>query len=372
MQNSSLPTNWINQYKIPFLLVCFYWIVASASYAGFAAKWGMREDCYRFTLDRVLDGSAHRPYVYRQLVPTLANLITLKTPPELVTKITEAYYFGPFRYYSNADSRLAKFSADYKFKWIIVYWIGFFFLLASLFLLRKILSLSGLPDFAATFAPSIFVLCFPVIQSNGGFYYDFGELFFMLLLVYLVISKKYLGCLIAVLLGTLNKETFLFFIPLIFPFWSSAYAQIEKYLLTLGLFVVSGLVHFIIKFWYSLNPGDQTEWHFFSNIKQYINPFAYLQIDDSYGMITPRGFNLIILLLIFILVKIAWRRFCAKTKNFTYLALAINYPLFLLFGIHVEIRGLSFLYLPCVYLIAHALVAYQEKSYSKIKLNLDS
>ena len=100
----------------------------------------MRENCYRFTLERVLNGSAHRPYVYRQLVPAIANFITENIPKKIVTTVSQAYKYGPFRYYSNADANLNKFSDEYKFKWIIVYWIGFFSLLASLFFLREILN----------------------------------------------------------------------------------------------------------------------------------------------------------------------------------------------------------------------------------------
>lgn len=348
--------------KSIFLILCFFVVVASASYAGFAAKWGMRENCYRFTLERVLNGSAHRPYVYRQLVPAIANFITENIPKKIVTTVSQAYKYGPFRYYSNADANLNKFSDEYKFKWIIVYWIGFFSLLASLFFLREILKILGFIDIVSTLAPSIFVLCLPIIQSNGGFYYDFTELFFILLCIFLILKKHYLLCFPVVVLGAFNKETFFLFLPTLCPFLSSILTP-KKKIIFLGMLIAASLsINLFLKKIYTSNPGDVIEWHLLSNLKQYISPYTYIQFDDSYGMFLPRGFNILILALIFILVKSGWKKLTPTLKQHAIIALMINYPLFLFFGIHIETRGLSFLYFPCVFLIAHALVSFHEKS----------
>src|SRR6478752_3591895 len=53
-------------------------VAAAASFSAFYEKWHFREQGARGTdliaeFDRMIDGSANRPYIYRQLLPNLAN-----------------------------------------------------------------------------------------------------------------------------------------------------------------------------------------------------------------------------------------------------------------------------------------------------------
>ncbi|WP_447124450.1 hypothetical protein [Glaciimonas sp. GG7] len=57
------------------LLFAFFWIVAAASYSGFSGKWGLRDGSPRFGIEAMLDGTAQKPFVYRQLLPLAANFI---------------------------------------------------------------------------------------------------------------------------------------------------------------------------------------------------------------------------------------------------------------------------------------------------------
>jgi hypothetical protein len=55
------------------LLIATYYLVAAASFNGFYDKWGFRDGLPRFALVDLIDGTAHRPFVYRQLVRAIAN-----------------------------------------------------------------------------------------------------------------------------------------------------------------------------------------------------------------------------------------------------------------------------------------------------------
>ena len=56
-----------------FLLALFYVIVAAAAFNGFYAKWRLNDGHAPHSLASMVDGTAYRPYVYRQLVPAVAN-----------------------------------------------------------------------------------------------------------------------------------------------------------------------------------------------------------------------------------------------------------------------------------------------------------
>jgi hypothetical protein len=355
-----------------FIVSSFYWIVAAATFSGFIAKWGLSPNSHRTDLEKILNGTAHRPFVHRQLIPQLANFLGNQVPEEFVQNFIANYHYGPFRDYATAY-QLVDASAEYKFKWLLVYWLTFFSLLGSLYLLRAILLHNELGEIAALFAPAIFCLCLPIFQTNGGFFYDYGELFFMSLTILLALKNRLTMLFFAVLFATLNKETFLFFIPTFYPLVPHL-AQV-KYLTRLkfyylSLIILSASTYLWIKNIFINNPGQVTEVWFSKNIKNYINPSTYFKFDGSYGLIAPKGLNIITIFLVLILIKISWKYFPKTFKTHTLIALTINVPLFLVFAYINEIRNLSFLYITVVLLIAYAIEFYPKPSKDLVNTNL--
>lgn len=351
----------MNIYKSNFfLLFVLFWVVSSASYSGFASKWGLLDGHYRNNLERMLNGTAHRPYVYRQLLPTMANSIERLMPPTIVSKVAEAYQFGPFKYYIKANNLVNK-SVSYKFRWIIVYWAGFGFLFLSLFVMREVLLHYDLGKLTSALAPCILSLSLPIIQTIGGHVYDFSELFFMSLAVLLTLKKRYFYLLIVAAIATFNKETFLLFILTLYPFVredQSKFRAHAYFVLQLGIAL---FVNIWIKTLFSNNQGGAMEFHLLDNFKNYLNPITYFQVDDSYGLFAPRGFNIINLLLLYVLIHVAWRSLNDGQKKHAFIALIINLPLFFLFCATNEIRNLSFLYITLLFLLAKTIYFYQTK-----------
>jgi len=351
-----------SKFKKHILVFSVFWLVASATYSGFIAKWGLRDSAtdYRAGFAKMLDGTAHKPYVYRQLLPATANIIGDNTPEKFINFVSDKYYYGPFRDYT-LTSKLSEAPAKYKFKWLIVYWLGFVTLLGSLYIIRSILSCLGVGTFAAVFAPCIFSLCMPIIQTGGGYVYDYSELFFMSLAVYLTQKNRLIILLPVVALATLNKESFIFFIPALYPFLPKS-TLISKTHIFYGLqFLISASLNFWVKSIYSGNDGKVIEVWFLKNIGKYLNPLTYLQIDGSYGLIAPKGLNILTLFLVFILIKAAWKYLNPQLRRHCLIAFFINFPLFMVAGFCNEIRGLSFLYIPLIFLIAYTIDNYDQE-----------
>src|SRR6185437_13156287 len=65
------------------LLVAVYFLAAAASFSGYFSKWHFRDDMPAASLPKMLDGTADRPYVYRQLLPAIANGIERALPVQL-------------------------------------------------------------------------------------------------------------------------------------------------------------------------------------------------------------------------------------------------------------------------------------------------
>jgi hypothetical protein len=347
--------------KKNFIIFSVFWLVALATYSGFIAKWGLRDGISnsdsRYGIAEMLNGTAHKPFVYRQFIPTTANIIADHTPEKFINLVGDNYD-NPFKHYA-LSSKVIDAPAKYKFKWLIVYWMGFFLLLGSLYILRSILSDFGVRPLAAIFAPCIFSLCIPIIQTGGGYIYDYGELFFMSLAVYLTHKNRPVLLLFVVALATCNKESFLFFIPALYPFLPKS-SLISKTKILYGLqFLVSISVNLWMKSIYSGNEGKAVEIWFSKNVHRYINPATYFKFDGSYGLVAPKGVNILTLLLIFILVKSAWKHLDLRVRKHCLFAVFINLPLFIVAGFPNEIRALGFLYVSAVFLIAYTIQHYE-------------
>jgi predicted permease len=146
-----------------------FWMVAAASQSGFFAKWGLREASPKVSIVMMLDGTAHRPFVYRQLAPLIANFLDRHTPASWKAGAEQAAW------------HLSKRSQpEYRFRYLVIYYLTFLSLFISLFLLRLILIGWGLDESIALVTPIAFVLAMPYLQTQGGYFYDSIELLFFL------------------------------------------------------------------------------------------------------------------------------------------------------------------------------------------------
>jgi hypothetical protein len=144
-------------------------MTASATHWAFYSKWKLRDGDERFGIEHIVDGTAHKPFVYRQLAPALAIAADAVTP---------AFFVQHLEY------RTGK-----RFSYVMIYALNFLFTVMSVAVLRKVLLREGITGNTAALAACLFVLLTPYLQTIGGYFYDSIELFFLALAVLFAIDK---------------------------------------------------------------------------------------------------------------------------------------------------------------------------------------
>jgi hypothetical protein len=351
-----------------FVLLIFMAVSASVLNIFMQTR-SFRERNIPFAYSKMLDGSAERPYVYRQLVPIIANYAASLVPPEeqptFVEQHLDKYHLKQFYFGKNKDFRkydgipVDEWSPGYAIKYHVAYFILFLSLLGTLYCLRALTSIV-IPNEnpLAPFIPVLFILLIPLTFVSGNYYYDSVELLFLSLLLLTAIKGYYAWWLLLLPMAVLNKES-----NILVPF---LYAAIiignsskwrNRIFIAIGMAVSLG-VYFFIKSKYSQNLGGTVIWQLRDNIDYWLTPKSYLLWHDFYAPMIPfpRGLNIILLVVLAKLLFWRWGEKPLFTKRLFVLAALINLPLFILFSWHDEIRNLSFLFLPVYLLSVHTLL----------------
>ncbi len=342
-----------------FLLIFVFYIAAASSFGGYFLKWNFRENT-PFSLPLALDGTESRPFVYRQLLPMTANLIDAALPEKLKDALLHKLVEDPPL--SNPVQRYFPGATDvtrpqYSVRYLLVYAMTFLSMFAALFVIRAVcLELLGDPV-AATLAPIAIAGVFPLILTEGGYYYDMPELLFMALGIRLVLKRHLAALVVVVALATLNKESYLFFVLMLFPFAAMHYTRRQALLLTGGLVAVAVAVNLAVKHRYMGNDGGMVAYQLVSHVLFLINPLHYFRTEINYGVPTTKGFNVVHLVLLGIVVKLGWRGLPAPARMATLISLGVNVPLFLAFCFKDELRNLSLLIMPLALLISATISA---------------
>lgn len=332
------------------LLVALFWIAAAAGYSGSIQKHGMPDGARGGGIEVMLDATAKKPYVYRQLGPQVANLLGRVVPLPLQDAIGAAV--APEQTYTRTRSVT---NPAFRFRYICLYYLSFLSLFASLFVLRRILLDQGLDERISTFAPAVFVIAFPYVQTGGGYYYDHIELCFVAL-AFLAAQRGKVAALLAIsLVATLNKESFFFFLPTLLPLLDRHIGRKRALLACGGAILVSGAVNAALKILFFDSQGVAAEFKLFRNILNYLNPLTYLQFENTFGIVAPAGVFVGTLLVVAIVVLRGWQASPAAVRHHVLIAACLNLPLFLAFCATGELRNLSLLFVGFVVLSAHAL-----------------
>ena len=341
------------------LLFGFFYIVAAASHCGFMEKWALR-DGSGISLTDIVDGTASKPFVYRQLLPALA-----KTLQPVIAESNAIFFVKLRKYFEyNIDPNESFSKATsaniigYEYTYRIVYLANFLSLLCSLFMLRRLLLNSGFASLEAILAPSAFILAFPYIQTYGGYFYDSLELTFfcgavLLTNTGLLTGKvRLLALAFLVVFATLNKESFLFIIPTLYPFLRGQFSQKITYINLFILLIISALVNVYIKYIFYENTGGFVAVQILDNLTGYLTLSNYFHYETTYGLPSPTRMFILTLILIFIIFVRGWYNIAPVWKQHLKIAAVINIPLFIAFCSVGELRNLSITFVGFVILIA--------------------
>jgi hypothetical protein len=357
---------------IRWLFLAFiYFVVASASFSGYFTKWQFREytpgpDAIEASLPAMVDGTADRPYVYRQLLPFIANSIERALPIDVRNHATALLFDKTHHYhpiaalYPNAvDAR----NPQYALRYYLIYAMSFASLLLAMFALRAVCIDMQPNRVAATLAPIAFAAILPLILTVGGYFYDPSELLFMATAVWFSMRGRVLWLIAITALATLNKESFLFFILTLYPFLRSRFSVKSTLAVQCVLLVVAAAVNVVIKLKYAHNDGGVITYHLMENLVFLTHPSSYLDFEYNYGIPTTKGFNVINIVLVAALVRTAWGKLLPAVRQHLKIAVLINVPLYLAFCYPGELRDFSMLYVGFVITICVSIAAYLDRSY---------
>lgn len=339
------------------LLAFIFYTVAAASFNGFFVKWTCRDFDERYSFEEMYDETAHRPFVHRQLMMKVAKKIKNSMSEETQQKVLKFFKEKDFstlfsekksflEYYYNRTKIEPRFSIEYH----LVYLMAFAFLFLSMFLIREIeIAITGNAT-AGTLAACVFAIIFPIIETGGGYFYDFGEVFFLSLATLLAIKGYWLALILIAPIAEYNKESFLFFLLTLYPLLAEK-ISVKKAaaVVTISAFL-SGLVYLYVKSLYTGNPGGSTEIWLYARLDEIFNGYAKTEI--TYGVFFGKGMFLLHVLFIAWLIKCTWKKLSTMWKNHFKIAAAINIPLYILFCYPGEIRNLSLLYISFIAMLS--------------------
>lgn len=353
-----------------------YMVLTTMLLSTFLMNWSFLDGSQWNSLKSALAGTAHQPVVYRRLMPEIVNLLRPALPPSAREILSETvapqfyrFYTRPLtEYYEPLIPSITKQAGldwedpEYRVSFVLMYYLCWIFLLLSLFVMRLTVShfeenahgtFAGVRECAPVFA----VLCLPFTFLNGGYYYDFGEYFFLNLAVYASLSGNFAVLVIALTLAAVNKETAWLFPIFLWPIWRQKWGT--KKAVIGEILVVSLLlaIFLMIKAKYSSNPGGAFGVALFKNIQFWIEPRNWWAFGDHIG----RGFFIPRLALLLVLLSGLAYGLKSAPKPISAAAVASllgSSLLLLFFGFTDELRNLS-LSFPLFY--AFIVSAYVEK-----------
>jgi hypothetical protein len=323
-------------------------VICAASYDGFYQKWRLRDDEPRFSTSAMLDGAANRPFVYRRLLPEAANLAA-RVAPGWTQDLVDQVFAKSTSLHASRDST----DPRYAFRYRALYVLGYLCLLAAAGLLT-VASASAASAAAGLMATGAFVLFLPLLQSKGGYVYDFSELLFLTAALLAARSGPSWLLIPLAAVGAYNKESFVFFIPALLPYLLARHRPA----VALGLAAAAGAaalgVYAAVRERFAANPGAAAEFHLLANLRWYINPINLARPEITYGVVLFAGYSIVTIGLAAFVVAAGWRRLPRTDRLHLLAAAALNAPLMLLFAWPGETRNLSLTFPGFVLLTASA------------------
>ncbi len=329
-----------------------YLLVAAAAFNGYYAKHGFQDDSRYISARQIMDGTAIRPFVFRRLDPMIANAVADAAPEPLRQELWRRYAHAGTS--AVAPDAAATGGPRYFLAYTVLYYLVFAQFLASLFVLRAVFRRFVGP-LAADVAPTIWALLMPVIQAvSAGLFYDYAELLFLSGAVLAALDGRLALLALCAVLGTLNKETFLVFIPTLIPFLRPT-MRLPRLIATVGgLMAISALIYVALKRSYAGNGGFDVDANWRANLLFYPDPRNLLRFEKAYGLPLPRVWGVFWIAAGAALVAKVWGRADPRLKRHLLIAIVVNLPLFLLFGAPAEVRNLSLCFVGVAGLIAYA------------------
>ncbi len=348
------------------IILLLYMAVSAMVLDTFMQTRSLEEGSPAFGLEKMLEGTAQRPFVYRQLVPVTVNSLVSLIPEEQHEAFVEYHldryhlkqmYFERAKY-PNINKGREQWTPTYSLKFHLVYLFMFASLLACIYCMRWLQNaVFARNDSFYALTPILFMTLLPLSFVTGNFYYDFPELFFLSILLLTAVKGWYGAWIILLPLAVFNKESNLL-VPLLYISVIVGSLGTWRNRIYLGLSIaLSAIIYIYIKMLYVDNPGGTVIFRLSQNVDFWLNPKNYFLWQDFFAPLIPfpRGMNIIWIALIISTILVAWRKKPIVIKWLFVTSLVVNVPLFILFCHADEMRNLSFVFIPLFLLVSHSL-----------------
>lgn len=329
------------------LLLFLILVVAAASFQGFFAGNVFLDKYepdtgYRRSFVRVMDDSAHRPFIYRQLIPLVTKEISKALPETMHEKL--ALKLAKAEPVEKVYAR-AQVQQEYIVEYHIMYGLCFVCWYLAIGSIIWLIHLLCRDKAAAVLGAMAFALIFPFFSPTNGEYYDIPEVLFLSLSTCLAIKKKFLLLLFVTPFATLNKESFFWFLPALFPFLCLQDNKKQNVVVLLLCFLLSGATYLYVHTVFSGNGGGTVELHLWQHLSRLFYWKDYVNITEIYGLRFGGGMFFLHIIFVMYLLRSAWSQLGKAWKYHLAILSAVMIPLYLCFCAVGEIRNLS-LYFP--------------------------
>lgn len=334
---------------------------AAAAFNGFYTKIGFREGDSARGFEAIVDGSAARPYIYRQLIPLIANTTSRIVPQRFQQKLFPLHSDDGKGFYASLFTSSTALNPAYSFRYLIFYLAVFAGAVVAAFGFYLVCRYEGHRPEIALISATLMILLIPYIETRGGGYYgDFPEAAFIALAVVAARRAHWLWLVPVALLGVLNKETFILVIAALWPILAQRSSRLFAAAQVAVLELVAGGIYMVNRLHFAANPGGTVEFHLKDQLAYLTHPALWLfKFGKAYGVFLPELATVIPALLLSWMIWRAWKNISLPVRQFGWILAAMNVPLVLLFCMPGEVRDLSLLYVIVLLAIATTLTLVQ-------------
>lgn len=339
-------------------LSVLFFVAATASFNGYYDKWRLLDtDTFGSTqgknnFERMVDGTAERPFVYRQLLPMVANWIDRQVPETTKDRLFCAKTHSGLLIRELFLSSPVTQDRAYFFRYWIVYSLVFLFAWISVYAMYFLCKSVGSPPATAAAAAVVMILLLPYFLTRGGYFYDYPELAFFAVAAWMALNLDWWWLIPVVALATWNKESFLLFSPSLFPLLCRRYSRGKALAGTGILALICAAVYGALRLHFQYNPGETVYMRLMDQIQFLIRPGNLFLWEKTYGVVLIKASNPLVIGLIAWTAWRGWRFLPVAIQRHAQIAAVINFPLYFLFCGPGELRNLSFLYVPFLLLLA--------------------
>ncbi len=329
-----------------FLLFC---VAACASFNGYYQKWHFREagvpGAYpAASFERMIEGTASRPYVYRQLLPSIANRLDAMRSDEAKARVFKHQGSGLSSYLYALSTSATATNPVYFYRYLIVYGLTLCSAVIAVYAMYFLCMALGIPPPAAAFSAVVFILLVPFSLTVGGYFYDYPELAFMCLAFLVALKLDWWWLIPLAALGEWNKESFVLIIFTLYPVLRLRNKRNAAALATIMATLACVVVYSILRVRFGHNPGGTVEARLHTQF-MWFTRWKYLvyETEETYGLKMLRPMTVLPMTLLLWTISRAWKSLPQVVRQHGMIAAAINIPLYFLFCAPGELRDLSML-----------------------------